>query len=395
MEGDDEKDAKEYRWESGYEKTWEAIQEDDSGRLEASITEMIQRAKRRRLMEREASVRLGIMRHIFIVLDLSHPMTMQDMKPTRQLCVAKILKEFATEFHEQNPISQLGFITTQNKKAQRFSDLSNTSQRQIEALKKIEETPCRGEPSLQNALEVAHASLRHLPPHTSREVLIIFAALTTCDPGAIKTSIQKIKDANIRVSAIGLAAELHICKDISQETGGSFAVSINDVHLKELIREHLEPPPASVKMDHTLIKVGFPHQSSAEARSSLCMCHLDSSPLLNTRGYYCPHCSAKYCDLPAECRVCGLMLVTAPHLARSYRHLFPLKHFEELLLQDNPEYQHCYGCLKPLIIGQPDTKNVYVCTKCTEVFCFDCDIFLHDTVHSCPGCASNPNISQY
>lgn len=82
---------------------------------------------------------------------------------------------------------------------------------------------------------------------------------------------QKVKDANIRVSVVGLAAELYVCKDISRDTGGSFSVCINDVHLKELIREHLEPPAASVKMDHTLIKVGFPHQVNADAKPALCM----------------------------------------------------------------------------------------------------------------------------
>ncbi|KAK8749418.1 hypothetical protein OTU49_015348 [Cherax quadricarinatus] len=389
----EEEDPKEYRWESGYEKTWEAIQEDESGRLEPSVTEMIQRAKRRRLLDREASVRLGIMRHVYIILDVSQAMTEQDLKPTRQSCTLKILEDFIKEFHEQNPISQLGIITTQNKTAKRQSELSNNPQRHLECIKKLQDLPARGEPSLQNSLEVALSSLRHLPPHTSREILIIFAALTSCDPGEIGATIQKVKDANIRVSVVGLAAELHVCKDISQETGGSFSVCINDLHLKELIHDHLEPPPASVKMDHTLIKVGFPHQINADAKPALCMCHLDDSPPLNTRGYYCPQCTAKYCDLPAECRVCGLMLVTAPHLARSYRHLFPLKQFDEVLVEETTA-KNCYGCLKHFTETAAD-KKVYVCRTCRQVFCFNCDIFLHETIHSCPGCASNPTISQY
>ncbi|KAK8749419.1 hypothetical protein OTU49_015348 [Cherax quadricarinatus] len=355
----EEEDPKEYRWESGYEKTWEAIQEDESGRLEPSVTEMIQRAKRRRLLDREASVRLGIMRHVYIILDVSQAMTEQDLKPTRQSCTLKILEDFIKEFHEQNPISQLGIITTQNKTAKRQSELSNNPQRHLECIKKLQDLPARGEPSLQNSLEVALSSLRHLPPHTSREILIIFAALTSCDPGEIGATIQKVKDANIRVSVVGLAAELHVCKDISQETGGSFSVCINDLHLKELIHDHLEPPPASVKMDHTLIKVGFPHQINADAKPALCMCHLDDSPPLNTRGYYCPQCTAKYCDLPAECRVCGLMLVTAPHLARSYRHLFPLKQFDEVLVEETTA-KNCYGCLKHFTETAADKKGVCV-----------------------------------
>ncbi|KAK7068514.1 General transcription factor IIH subunit 2 [Halocaridina rubra] len=390
---DDVQDQK-YRWAaSGYEKSWEAVGEDDSGRIEPSITEMIQKARRRRLLEREASVRLGIMRHVFIVLDMSQAMTEQDFKPTRQICTLKIVEEFVKEFHDQNPISQMGLIMTQNKMAKRCSDLSNNPHRHIEAIKKLMDAPCRSEPSIQNSLEVALASLRHLPRHTSREVLIIYAALTTCDPGEIDATIQKVKEANIRVSVIGLTAELRIAKEISQETGGTLSVSLNDLHLKELINEHLEPPAASVKMDHTLIKVGFPHQVNIDAKSALCMCHLDDLPSLNTRGYYCPQCTAKYCDLPAECRVCGLMLITAPHLARSYRHLFPLKHFSEQPVEESPA-SHCYGCLKNFTSSSAD-KNIYICETCQQVFCFSCDIFLHETLHSCPGCASNPSISQY
>ncbi|MCL4120863.1 UNVERIFIED_CONTAM: hypothetical protein GTU68_041405 [Idotea baltica] len=384
-------DPKEYRWESGYEKTWEGIHEDESGLLEPSITEMIMQNKRRRLLEREASVRLGIMRHAYIILDMSQAMNEQDLKPTRHLCCLKILRDFIPEFHEQNPISQLGIIYTQNKIAKKFSNLSNNPQKHLESLTKLKEIACRGEPSLQNSLEVALASLKHLPPHTSREILIVYAALTTCDPGEIETTMKKVKEANIRVSVVGLAAELRICKSISKDTGGSFVVSMNDVHLKELISEHLEPPPSLFKVDHTLIKVGFPHQINVDAKPALCMCHLEDLPPLNTEGYYCPQCSAKYCDLPAECRVCGLMLVTAPHLARSYRHLFPLKHFTELPY-DSSKYSSCFGCFK-LFTATTADKNVYQCTKCSQIFCFDCDIFLHDSVHSCPGCASNPIIS--
>ena len=36
----------------------------------------------------------------------------------------------------------------------------------------------------------------------------------------------------------------------------------------------------------------------------------------------------RYCELPVECRGCGLTLVSAPHLARSYHHLFPLLIFK-------------------------------------------------------------------
>lgn len=47
-----------------------------------------------------------------------------------------------------------------------------------------------GEPSLQNTLELAGRVLRPLPGHASRELLVLFASLTTCDPGDIIPTIQ-------------------------------------------------------------------------------------------------------------------------------------------------------------------------------------------------------------
>lgn len=47
-----------------------------------------------------------------------------------------------------------------------------------------------GEPSLQNSIELALKSLRLLPSHASKEILIIVGALTTCDPGDINETIQ-------------------------------------------------------------------------------------------------------------------------------------------------------------------------------------------------------------
>lgn len=39
-------------------------------------------------------------------------------------------------------------------------------------------------------------------------------------------------------------------------------------------------------------------------------------------------------ELPCECHVCGLTLVSSPHLARSYHHLFPVKGFGEVATEE-------------------------------------------------------------
>uniref|UniRef100_A0A2C9LXT5 Ssl1-like domain-containing protein n=1 Tax=Biomphalaria glabrata TaxID=6526 RepID=A0A2C9LXT5_BIOGL len=83
-------DDKGYRWETEYEKTWEELHEDESGSLKASIDDILHRAKKRLLTDRVTNVRLGMMRHLFIVVDGSSAMSDQDLKPTRLIATLKV-----------------------------------------------------------------------------------------------------------------------------------------------------------------------------------------------------------------------------------------------------------------------------------------------------------------
>lgn len=84
--------------------------------------------------------------------------------------------------------------------------------------------------------------LKNMPAHSSREVLVLFGSLTTCDPGDIQKTIKSLKENNIRVSIIGLAAEVRICREIAKRTGGTYNVLLDDHHLKELILNQVQPP---------------------------------------------------------------------------------------------------------------------------------------------------------
>lgn len=77
--------------------------------------------------------------------------------------------------------------------------------------------------------------------------------------------------------------------------------------------------------------------------------HIDSenTSSLSNSGYNCPQCGSRYCELPVECKQCGLTLVSAPHLARSYHHLFPIKPFTER--EHSPDLVgtvYCFACAK-------------------------------------------------
>ena len=119
-------------------------------------------------------------------------------------------------------------------------------------------------------------------------------SLTTCDPGDIMATIDTLKKSNVRCSVISLAAEVRVYRHLAKITEGQFAVTLDDLHLRDLLYEHLEPPQSASGAEPALIKMGFPSHASSEGSSlGLCMCHLDSKSgcKLTTSGFLCPQVS--------------------------------------------------------------------------------------------------------
>jgi transcription initiation factor TFIIH subunit 2 len=116
---------------------------------------------------------------------------------------------------------------------------------------------------------------------------------------------------------------------------------MNEGHFKDLLFE-LVPPPAqralapqksktaggagTANLAADLMMMGFPTRLPDASPPSLCVCHSE----LKSEGFLCPRCMSKVCDVPTDCDICGLMLVSAPHLARSYHHLFPVKPYDAM-----------------------------------------------------------------
>lgn len=69
----------------------ESIKEDDEGLVESAVAEIIQKAKRKRQMMKRGHRRLGMMRHLNLIIDCSESMSFPDLKPTRMLCTAKVV----------------------------------------------------------------------------------------------------------------------------------------------------------------------------------------------------------------------------------------------------------------------------------------------------------------
>ena len=63
-------------------------------------------------------------------------------------------------------------------------------------------------------LSVLGVCLGQCPP--AAQVLIVFAALSTCDPGNVLDAVKAAKQHHVRVSVVGIAAEVHICRVLTQ-----------------------------------------------------------------------------------------------------------------------------------------------------------------------------------
>ncbi len=59
-------------------------------------------------------------------------------------------------------------------------------------------------------------------------------------------------------------------------------------------------------------------------------------------------------------------------------------------LQSTASSIWCYACSADLmpqgVLEQADAGVVVRCTECNLFFCYDCDSYIHESLHNCPGC---------
>lgn len=108
---------------------------------------------------------------------------------------------------------------------------------------------------------------------------------------------------------------------------------MDEGHYKDVLFETVPPPAVHTAKalntveqgggsvdESDLMQMGFAVRLPYTAPLTLCACHSE----LRRQGYICPRCGSKLCDIPTDCAVCDLVVVSSPHLARSYHHLFPV-----------------------------------------------------------------------
>lgn len=445
-------DGNAHSWEASSNVWDSAVQEDENGNivvasgdtLAQTIRKRRKRAEQNDYSQRNRRVVRDMIRYVYVLIDGSRWMRQKDPAlpgGTRFEVTIAQLQQFVMEYYDQNPLSHLGFVLLKNGEAEILTQLSGSSKTHKVALESLaqltasEAPSAGGEFSLQNALEVAGRSLGHQPRHGSREIVVLTAALSTCDPGFILTeTLPKLRQAKIRVSCFALAAELYICRKLAEETAGTMGVCLDRQHYRDWLLGQCVPPPAHkqpfTEVACEMIQMGFPTRTVSEVPELIHATR--ETTILARTAYTCPQCQAKNAELPTDCAVCGLKLVLAPHLARSFHHLFPVSPFVELpmeptrtkeqdgtvrsnngktkldaklLVTSEDDDRCCYSCLRPLTVGlsknnfstsksprsKGDTSGSdgmlrFRCPNCNNLFCIDCEAYLHETLHNCPGC---------
>jgi transcription initiation factor TFIIH subunit 2 len=421
-----------YKWEQSVVATWDAVKEDASGNIIAASSdrERSHHAKQNRITQ---SIRRGLIRYLVVAIDCSGSSAENDFRPCRLEVCKSNMQNFIAEYYDQNPISQLCLISTKNRMAEKNTELSGNSKIHLEKLKALSYS--KTAPSLQNTIELAVSILRHIPSYGHRELLIMFSSLSSCDPGDIFSTLQLAVDNKIRISVVSTGSEMQICRHIAERTNGTCTVAIDALHYSELLLAHTVPPAqlaAATSSDSftDYIYMGFPKRVF-DAVPSL---GYDAKRVkFSATAFVCPRCLTRTTDIPSQCSVCTLQLNSSSHIARSYHHLFPVQNFIEFsvrqtisspkqelvtdiairaklehyssdatdmkLARENLGYDdksllapvvpcvaddaYCYGCLTSF---SESTDISLRCPQCLRFFCVDCDLFIHDSLHNCPGC---------
>ncbi|KAG5189259.1 general transcription factor II H, polypeptide 2 [Tribonema minus] len=370
-----------YAWEKSFERSWEDVQEDEQGNLKTDHERDARLSRGRRTALYGQAIKRGMIRYVFLCIDLSKGMSETDMRPNRLAVTTKVVAEFVRGFFDQNPLSQLGIIITRDGRAERVTDLSGNPKAHIEALARSLDT--QGEPSLQNLLELTAHCLASAPEYGSREAVVLYGSLHTCDPGNILDTIALLKRHKVRCSVVGLGAEVYIARRIAEDTGGDFVVAVDEHHYKDSLLAQCTPPPTLAKRGPhfaDLVEMGFPRRVDG----TFALGYSGRQQTLTAQGYYCPRCKIKTTELPSTCEICALPLVSSPHLARSYHHLFPVPPFDEqeASAAADTAAQSCEACLRPFAAK----ASRFMCPNCKGAFCLECDMYIHDSLHNCPGC---------
>jgi transcription initiation factor TFIIH subunit 2 len=143
----DEGFEKEYKWEQDYSRTWKMLKEDNMGDELYKNKEKQKYERKKYLDEFNSSIQSrSMIRYLSIIIDCSSSAKNNDFRPSRIALSVSYLKQFISDFFDQNPLSQISIIQTMNEKARLLSSFNESPKEHIAKLEALCEF--EGEPSI-------------------------------------------------------------------------------------------------------------------------------------------------------------------------------------------------------------------------------------------------------
>lgn len=374
-----------FAWEDS-PRQWRKLTLDEYGQLVELDVDEVPNERWKRQLELRNKAR-GLIRSIVLIVDLSKGgVEQRDFGLHRTRLLQFQLHNFVVDFFDQNPISQLSIVATYNERGHILTSLSGSIDVHLNCIKDIPEYPNEGEPSIQNSLSLASTILRLAPKSSTKEVLVVYGSLHTCDITPIDGTIRCMKKTNTVVSVVGLGASVYVLKRIAEETGGSYHVPLSSDHLSSILSSFIEPPEWTSSFERLdMVPFGFVTHRNDFPAFDIAELKSDKGALPKSGGLSCPKCGVKVFTVPSYCPSCGIMLMTPGHVTRSKTHLNPVEPFTPALPD---ETEPCWSCR----LFNP-SLTMYRCGRCGGLFCKDCDDFIHNALHQCPVCvARKPNL---
>lgn len=260
------------------------------------------------------------------------------------------------------------------------SPLSGCLSEQIDLLEELRERDVAGgSVSLVNGLQRCSALLMASAPYATREIVVLFGSINTCDAGNIDATLQELKTKGIQITIIALTPEVSVLRRMARTTGGSYHVARSLDEYRNAILNVQKAPDWGPLMETRLVPMGFPRRLQTTV-ATLCVCH--NRPSL--KGYLCPRCRGKVCELPTNCRICDLHIASSVDVARTTQQYAPTPQQRKI----SEENHRCYMCTTTFQLGG------FECTSCRKIFCRYCNQFRTAVLQQCPSCLAQQELSR-
>lgn len=373
----EEEDLGKFTWEEDVERSWNQLVE-NNGILQHVSDDKGSKTGREKYKQRHTTpLRKGVFRHLIILLDMSYNMKERDYKPDRINVLLECIDIFLKKFFYKNPVGHIGVIALKKNSAKLIQPFTSNSDDILNSIKKERTEGLDGLPSLQEGLEISNELLNDAPPYGTKEILILYGSIRTCDKKNILATLDVLVQNHVYVNCISIAPEMFVLKQICKETNGIHKVVLDKHTLKEEMINYSETPLWMKGMEPQLIHICFPMRTQINTKI-LCPCHNS----LHTETFSCNFCNSKVCRIPSKCKICGIYLVSMQDLSHVSNNLEEAPFFEDIE-NKNHLFKTCNGCNKKL------EEQASMCEKCKTVFCVECDIYIHEELNQCPFCIMN------